>query len=583
MSSARALRRLVSLGALLAPLALVACGGLPTRQEIRTVRVVTADEPRADVDLRRIPALPEQGQTPEAVVRGFLAAGAELDVARQFLTPDNRWDPEAGAAVFDGTPTVTTDPAALPDATSVTVSVGLDVVLRIARDGSTRPDATSGEPFSLVLVRPSERDQWRISSVPDVLPLRGRDLAQARRPGTLTWLAPGGRTLLADPVLLPSRRDALLATAVDRLLAGPSARLAEVGVASALPTGTSAVRVVQSGDEVLVDLAAVARATPPAQKALARAQVAGTLLSLPGVAAVRVLVDGQPFLPPGVRDDAPLTSADVAAVAAAGGPGGTPPAAYVVGAGGHVEPLGSREEPVAAGGTVALAVAGDGQRTATLRRGADGAVTLQVAQTPGATGVQVGGVGGWSSVSWARDGGLWLVRDGRPMLRREGQEPQPVDAGGALLRSLLVAPDGVHAVAVSSAGGLMAGLVSSSPPRLTDLHPVARRLRQVSRVAFDPAGPGVVLATGRVQAPGDESATAVWRVSVGVPDPTTDDLDGRPVQLPPPCARAAVESLGGGPGQQSLAGCPDGTVRRLSSGDVWEPAGGGRLPTWSTG
>lgn len=592
---------------------LTACGGLPTPAAVRVVRPVT-DEPRTDVELRRIPALPQQGQTPEEVVRGFLAAGADRTVAEQFLREPDSWHPERGGAiVFDGTPTVLAPPVRL-GTTRLAVGVGLQDVLRVAADGSTRPVTEPSAPLRLVLDRPGPGEQWRIAALPDVLPLRTRDLAQSERRGTLAWLTPDRRALLSDPVLLPGGRDSLLSSAVTALLAGPSPRLAAVGVETALPAGTRAVRVVAGDREVLVDLDPTALLIPVGEVALARAQVAATLLSLPGVSSVRVLVQGQPLLPPGVRDGGVVTATDVADLAVGAG---VQPRAWVAAAG-RVTPLGQQAGPPtppagpgarAAPGLVALAVADDGSRTATLLRLPDGTVSPQVSPMPSGTPVQVAPPGDWTSVTWTREGALWLVRAGRPLVQqRPGQLPtevaQPPDVPP--LQTLLVAPDGVHAVGVTRSAHprLVAVLVSSRGAELTDVHLVAPTLGDVSAVAFDTAGPFDVIAAGRIVdtaipllggggglgtsgTTGEAGAVPrgappVWRVGVSPPDPTAGEDRDRLLLVSSPCGSRPVGSLAGRPGEPPLAGCPDGRVRRLGA-DGWSEVGVGRIPAWSSG
>lgn len=584
---------------LLALVALTGCAqGLPTRGDVRTVRPVAADEQRYDAQLRRIPAAPQPGQSPEEVVQGFLAAGAELDVAQLFLAPGATWQSDQDAVVFDAAPKVAVVQTP-PGADRAEATANLEPVLFLAPDGASRP-ATAADravSLSLGLRRESSTGQWRITSAPPVLPLRARDLPQARRRGTLAWVSPDGKRLLRDSVLLPAAgRDELLADALSRLLAGPGPRLRAAGVGSALPVGTRPLQLRQgTATEVVVDLDDAARRLRPEDVALARAQVAATLLSVQGVARVRILVEGQPLRPPGVNDAGVVTAADVAAVEAAGsGPGTQEP--YVVGADAHVLPL--RPEAAAAPLTAVagLAISGGGRTTATLRRSPDGRSTPQVAATAAGTPVALAGPGGWSSVSWSPDGALWLVRDGRVLLRRAQASPQPVQVrerpaplttaarpGSApappLLRSLVVARDGVHAVGVTQGRQLVVGLLSSTDSLLTDLHAVAPRLRGVTVAAVDSAAGESAVAAGT--APGHGGApAAVHRVALVAPDPGSE-LDGDLALLPAPCPGAVVpESLGATDGQPLLAGCPDGRVKRLVTGS-WSDAGGGRFPAWS--
>jgi len=573
--------------------ALTGCGSLPTPNGVRDVRAVAQDEPRDDVDLRRIPAGPQRGQSPQEVVQAFLAAGADAEVARQFLTPGNPWDPARRVVVFRGTPVVPDVPSTSPS--PVAVAVELAPLLTVREDGSTVPGGPDSMGLQLVRLPAGE---WRISQVPDGLPLREADLATTLRRVVLTWLAADRRSIVREPVLLAAGRNDLLDATVAALGKGPSDRLRAAGVTSALPPGAGFLRVVARGGGVTVDLDPGAVTGSRADVAVLRAQLAATLLSLPGVTSVRVQVQGQPLLSAGATVDAPLTAADVAAFDRdVPGPALT---AYVAeGAGVHR----LRGGPAAAATDLtALAVAPDGQRVALLRR-VPGGVRPEIAEDPAlADAKPLAPPGPWTSVSWGRDASLWLVRDGRVSvrLRAGGPVDVPSPPGTPRLRYLRVAPDGVHAVGVAVDGSLVTALVDpgGSAPVLTDVHPVVPALSGVTAVAYVDGGTGGAraLVAGTVAMPAGPDAgdrdlptarsvrrTGLFRVLLDAPDPLAgDDLSGRVDPVAAACrGPVAADSLSARPGVPALAGCPDGQVYRLDG--EWVPAGGGRFPAWPAG
>lgn len=591
------------------------CGGLPTRSDVRVVRTVAADEPRADVELRRIPAEPLAGQTPVEVVEGFLRAGADLAVARLFLAQGSTPLDGEDAVVFDDPPTAM-EIGPSPRTNDTTVIASVDPVLLITAEGAPRavqPKRSGALRLSITLHRDASNGQWRITSRPPVLPLRARDLPQARRAVSVAWRSADRVRLVREPLLLPVSGDDVLSVTMKALLAGPTPRLRAAGLATALPEGTLTSLVTRVDDEVVVDLQLQGRRIPPEDAATARAQVAATLLSLPGVDRVRVRVDGTPLVPTGVRDDGSVTAADVAAFDAAAAGGAARPEPYVVGAGERVLPLSAETRPLSpptttslpptssptaapagrrppgglpsagppaagtapVGAVTALAI-GPGARPTVTLRGSGDTVIVQLAPTPDGVPVALDQPGPWTSAGWSRDGSLWLVRGGQVLVRRLGgglaqvtvqARPAVLGYGGSVpgaapdapaLRTLTVAADGVHAVGLSTTGTLVAGLVSADASLLTDLHPVLPSVTGITALALaDDGGTTALIA----------HADGVVRVGIAASDP--GDLRAVATDLPTACpprgTGAATPSPAPSPTLSAGAGAGGGGVQVLAA------------------
>jgi len=304
-----------ALGRVAAPcLAVLLAGcGLPLADGVQRPGAVPAEQ-RLSEPINVLPPGPQPGASPEAVVFGFLAAQSsardEHGIARQFLAPAQArsWDDDAGVTVYDpGTVTPQTE----QDEDEVVVSLRLDVVGGVQRDGSAdvRPATEVVQRYRLVQ-EPDE--QWRLVQVPSGLSLSSAARDRAYDALSVYFLAPqvlgSGRHLVADLLQLPAR-DERAAVLVDRLLAGPSGGLDD-SVQTAVPAGTrlvSPVRTTAQG-EVTVDLSGEVAALSDAARQELSAQLVWTLRQVPGFARLRLLVEGEVLPVPGVASPQPQSS-----------------------------------------------------------------------------------------------------------------------------------------------------------------------------------------------------------------------------------------------------------------------------------
>ena len=296
----RRLRALCAAVLLAGPL--LAAAGLPLADGVQRPGEVAAAE-RLPEPINVLPPGPQPGATPEGVVLGFLTAQISArdghGIARGFLAPDERdgWRADAGVTVYE--PRTATVGAPVPDGDAVVVDLELDVVGRVAADGS----ASVQEPQRTVQryrLRRGAGEQWQLVQVPQGLTLSPAGRDRAYEPLSVHFLAPRdapdvSRHLVADLLQLPADGDPA-ALLVDRLLAGPSSALAG-SAETAVPEGTR-LRSVRTGPdgEVVVDLSDDVVAMPPDRRQELSAQLVWTVRQVPDATRLRLLAAGEPFL-----------------------------------------------------------------------------------------------------------------------------------------------------------------------------------------------------------------------------------------------------------------------------------------------
>lgn len=495
----------------LLPLLLVlatACS-LPLPDGVHEVGDVSG-EARPNRPLEVIPPGPRPGASPTETVLGFLGAQSSSDgrheIARRFLTPAEqpRWDDDAEVQVYD------------PDRLEVTqlpTGRGREEVVRVTaritgtvrEDGSftLRGDTTITEDYLLQLVR----GQWRLGDVPDGLRLTAADLQRAYQPRPVYFLAPSTADesphLVPDLVFLPIDGD-LATTLVQRLLRPPSQALAG-SVRTAVPAGTRLRRAVFPGSGIAtVQLEGGARRPTGRAAQDLSAQVIWTLRSLgPPFRSLRLTVDGQPLSVlggGGVQDARSWDSYDPE------GLGPTPPYLFTsarrLRASIELPANPATAGDVGEGAAVQVDVAAltpDRTTVALLDTHDRRDVVVRVGPLRGsAFPVLARGVG-LSSPSWGSgDQGLWLLRNGREVVRVDGGL-RPVTVLGlpeGRLRSLAVSRDGAR-VALVAGGHLYVGRVEllGSEPRLVGLSAVLPSLRDATRVTWASSTELVVLGT----------------------------------------------------------------------------------------
>ncbi|MGN6781296.1 MAG: LpqB family beta-propeller domain-containing protein [Marmoricola sp.] len=291
-------RRLTGLSVLVVLCALLAgCSLLPESgpvvQRVGEGQVAAAEPQYVE------PPGPVRGADREQVVRGFLEAmqanPLTTATARLFLSDQARqtWRPDGGTVVYDA---LTVSPAG-----SGTIAARLSDAHLLDASGrwSPRPTRTRVTRFHLV----REHHEWRIDNPGNLLMVRSVYFTETFGSYDLYFFDRTARTLVADPVYVPSGPQAA-SDLVRGLLAGPQPPLAAV-TRSAFPAGSvldpsvvvtdSGVAEVPLGPEVLK--------MAPEELNRAMAQLAWTLRPVPGIRRVRITVAGTPVPLPDGRTD----------------------------------------------------------------------------------------------------------------------------------------------------------------------------------------------------------------------------------------------------------------------------------------
>jgi hypothetical protein len=276
-----------------------ACSAIPNAGPV--VQGPRVDVLRNDGYVRVIARPPIAKMTPDALVRGFLAASASVadgdETARLYLTADasRAWNPQKLTVVYDA--------AAL----TVVVDRGDSVRITAPKIGSidarrryTTADAGSTMSDDLKLEKVD--GEWRIASAPQALYLGEGDVARSFRAYPVFFYNSDFSRLVPEYVLLPIGGGSLATQLMKAMLGGPNTVYGNA-IRSAIPNGTQlAFRLVSvEGVTASVSLAPSVLETTPKQRDDMVGQIVWTLSSLTDVAIVRVLVDGQPFVVPSGR------------------------------------------------------------------------------------------------------------------------------------------------------------------------------------------------------------------------------------------------------------------------------------------
>lgn len=542
----------------LAALFVAGCSTVPTSSP--TVQI-TQEPARASEAVGIEPLEPEEGATPEEIVRGFIDAAASTarghPVAREYLTEDaaKSWSDEAGITVLGA------DYATVTSGTG-TVAVTADKV------GDVDPRGVFGigagqDHFTHDFTLQEVGGEWRIADPPDGLLMLQPDFERLYDQRSVYFIDPTRQRVVPDPRYL-IQGDAQPTALVERLLAGPSPALAS-GVQNLL-SGARLVRAVTaSGQSVTVDLSGIDDLTP-SQLSLLSAQLVWTLQQLPGGPSVQLLVDGEPRALPGVPE---LQSVEDWST--------FDPDAAPVGAVGHFLDNGALR---LSDGNPAPGPAGAGAFALQSAAVSTDAHTGELASMVGVTvrderptllvgpyggdlaAVLSGGTLTVPTVAATRDE-FWTVRDGTAVVRVPADgTPQPVDASSlaALGRAsmLQLSPDGVRAAVIVNGNQLYVGTVvraEDAPVTLRDLRPVAPSLTGVTDVAWAAADRLLVLAAG-----GPQEGVTPYSLGVdgwGLTPVATAGLPGQPT------------AIAAAPSQQPLVS---------AGGEMWQLSGG----TWVT-
>ena len=556
MNRARAARAVAVLAALL----VAGCSTVPTSSP--TVQI-TQEPARASEAVGIEPLEPEEGATPEEIVRGFIDAAASTarghPVAREYLTPDaaRTWSDEAGITVLAA------------DYATVTSAAGT-VAVTADRMGDVDPRGvlTIGagrDAYTHDFALQEVDGEWRIADPPDGLLMLQPDFERLYDKRAVYFIDPTRQRVVPDPRYL-IQGDAQPTALVERLIAGPAPALAS-GVQNLL-SGARLVRsVTAAGQSVTVDLSGVADLAP-SQLSLLSAQLVWTLQQLPGGPSVELLVDGEPLVLEGVPQlqsvedwstfDPEATPADAVGHYLQGGAlwrtdTSPVPAPGPAGAGAYALQSAAVSADARTGQLSAMAGVTGPPGQAQLLVGPYGG-DLEVKQT--------GGDFTEPTVAATRNE-FWTVKNGTDVVRVPADgTPQPVDGSSltALGRvsSLQLSPDGVRVAVIVNGGQLYVGTVvraEDSPVTLRDLRAVAPDLFGVTDVAWAAADRLLVIATG-----GPEEGVVPYSLGVdgwGLASVATAGLPGQPT------------AIAAAPSQQPLVS---------ANGSMWQLSGG----TWVT-
>ena len=457
---------------------LAGCTGIPTTSPAYDVtQVADQIDPAA-------PEVPQSGQQPDQIVRGFIAATARTDLdvaagssfaaARQYLTPDaqTNWQPVGPPVVV----LADTYRTVVDTENAKTVTVTGTAVGTLDAERAFHSEAAVA--YSRVLNLEQVDGQWRISDPPPELMLTQSDFATAFRQRVLYFLDATGAVVVPDVRHLvigqtPANRANRL---ISMLINGPSTTLR--GAVRTQFSATSALRsnpTVDPDGVLRIDLTGVDVSTPEARRALA-AQIVWTLS--PTSPRIAVTVDGQPLDPAQeVFTINTVSSFDPDRLAGTGQVASDP---YFVDARGAIEGLSSQQPMTGVLGTGNPPVSGAALSAATGALAAvaadpAGGAVLMMAQ-PGAseTAVPLLKAGTLTTPSFTRTGEqAWVVQNGtsqKPEIYQVSTtgEASRERVGSASLiglgpvTALALSPDGVR-VAVVAGDKLYLGVIAPAP------------------------------------------------------------------------------------------------------------------------
>ena len=288
---ARLVRVLVCGAALLA---VTGCVRMPDSGPVVETSSDSGD--RVDSPIFINPRPPQSGDSPAAIVKGFLdamtATPIETTVARKFLTPDaaSSWNPELSTIAYGDTSTPQGGPV---------VSVTLSNADRLDARGAWRGPLAGGHDTLHFPMAFTDAGQWRIARAPNALIVPEAWFEQRFRQVSLYYFDPTARILVPEPVYVP-RGEQQATTLTKALLQGPDADMRGV-YRSFIPPGLGVGLSVPVSADGVADIALkgdAGRQTPQAIE-LMLAQLAWTLRQEPSIRALRVSIGGQQLQLPG--------------------------------------------------------------------------------------------------------------------------------------------------------------------------------------------------------------------------------------------------------------------------------------------
>lgn len=465
---------------------LAGCASVPDNSPVQVLRRVS------EGDAPPPPPGPADGAEPSEIVRGFVnAAGSSADrhgAARRFLAPDAAgWEDSGPLTILDGQLDTVPAPGAPPLSSGATiVRIRGTAVGRINATGSFEPDES---PVEIDVTVAQRAGQWRITRLPNgiVVPLSA--FRENYRAVKAYFVDPTRRAVVPDLRYLPAVPVRAYASRVlELLLDGPSDAL--IGAARSQFGSETRLRsnVAAAADGALVvDLTGVGELDEQGRRLLA-AQVVLSLSEV-GVDRVRLLVDGEPFLP----EAGDLTRQSLAAQDGDVRPSADVPALVV--AGGRLRQLTGPEPGAALPGQVgngaldvqSAASTVDGRRLAVVVREGAARRRLLIGGGPDG-GVSPAGLaaGSMTRPTWTPTGDeVWTVLDGMVITRvllpePPGTPPRIAQVNAAALTAmgpvtdLRLSRDGMRVLAV--VGG---ALHTAAVTRSVDGEAAIRNIRRV--------------------------------------------------------------------------------------------------------
>ena len=497
-----------------------ACSSIPNTGPV--VQGQRVDVVRNDGYVRVIARPPVTGMSPDALVRGFLAASASVadgdETARLYLTDEasRLWNPQKLITVYDAAAlTVASDRG---DAVRITApKIGsIDSHRRYA---AAEVGSTMSDEFALKKVD----GEWRIASAPQALYLGEGDVARSFRAHPVYFFNTDYTQLVPEYVLLPIGGGSIATQLVKALLAGPNT-LYGTALVSAIPRGAalSYRMVFVEGVTATVSLDRTVLNTTPEQRDAMIAQIVWTLSSITEVAQVRVTVEGEPLAVPSGRVQHNLADySDVDPENSAPNPG----LAYVRGQ--RVLDLAKGKRSVVSSGAPMSAAA------LSRDRGFEAVITkdrklLYVSQA--GAGLKLVAAGrDLARPQFAANNRLWFVdRESNGGLRTwdaaEGiLRVQTGLPAGARVLDFAIAPDQTRIALVVNDGAtttLRIGVIESTPngARVIALMRVEQRLTAITAVSWESMGQLIAL--------GSAGAVALQPIRVTLPTGTVAVLGG---------------------------------------------------------
>jgi hypothetical protein len=501
----------------------------------------------------------------EALVAGFLGATVDADSdygsARAYLATGTSWNTAAGTTTYNQG--------------SVTLQrVGPRVVQMTAPQVGTmtgRGDYVTA-PGRLVrrftLVR--QAGQWRIARLPAGVLLATDDAQHVLQMDTVYYLNPAENALVPEQLLVPQLQPGLATTLVRALVSGAPPQFAP-SVHTAVPLGTRLLGNVPIDDNGVaeIDLAGVPPQLSGQSLAKLSAQIGWTLKQI-GVKAFRLLIDGEPFVAPGVSPLETATKAFDPSVSPLQrgllfvrnqrihGLGEPVPEALA-----HIPGLSS---PVTnADGTAAAALRRRRARVELLIGGSSGPVSVRLIASR-ITAPSFDPAGDVVVAADTADGGRIVELSGSGKTEVVGA-PASLLAEG--ITDLAVSPDGTRIAMVVGGRGprsLVVGMLRlrRGHPEVVGVHPVITSQFDVRGLAWN--GPGEIVTT--------MLGTGRQRVVVG-----TDTLGYAPHELSATRLPGSPVQVADAPGERPFA-VSGGTLYRLV-GTRWQRVSTGADPAYA--